>query len=99
MGVIIAVWLSRLEAAILLGAVELAGRLVSILLPRTATANAGHPRHPLYGNHQHAHTAPGLWYVTPRTALISWTVAGAAWAAHRHAAHTEGRGAPGLRAP
>jgi hypothetical protein len=85
MGIVIAVWLSRFDAAVLLRLVRLIGWIASVLLPRSsllaARSRAAGDR--LAARHARpAHPGPGMWYMLPRAALIGWSIAGAAAAAH-----------------
>lgn len=91
MGVIIAIWLSRLEAALLLALVKVTGWLTSVLVQQSSTpadlyqdgkpVPSEHHRHP-------SHPGPGLWYLLPRAALIGWLIAVVAAAAHRGHGHS-----------
>ena len=90
MGVIIAIWLSRLEAALLFALVKVTGWLTSVLVPQSSTPTdlyrdgkpvpSEHHRHP-------SHFGTGLWFLLPRAALIGWLIAVGAAAAHRGHRH------------
>ena len=86
MGIVLAMWLARLEAALLGKLVMIGEWLLSVLLPGQSTTSglrsageldeAEHRRHA-------GHTTPGLWWFAPRAAVIGWLIATTAAAAHR----------------
>jgi|GEM_PF-5093229 len=91
MGVVIAMWLARLEAAVLGRVFAASAWLLSVLGPGSS-ASAGlrsdeelddsdNRRHP-------SHTAPGLWWFAPRAAVVGWLIGTTAAAAHRARGHT-----------
>ena len=92
MGVIIALWLSRLQAALLLELVNVTGWLTSVLLPQPSTRTNLYQGTPVPSEHHRhpSHSGPGLWYLLPRAALIGWLIAVVAAAAHRGHAVQQG---------
>lgn len=89
MRMVIAVWLSRWQAAFIVRSVEMSARLVAALV----TPLAGHGRVPAahhapagHQDHHHGveeHAAPGIWLVAPRVSVAVWLAAVIAATTHR----------------
>ena len=90
MGIVIAMWLARLEAAVLGRIFAASAWLLSAVAPGSSASasphsgqeldDSDHRRHP-------SHAAPGVWWFAPRAAVIGWLIETTAAAAHRARVH------------
>jgi hypothetical protein len=79
MGIVLAMWLARLDHFMLRRLAAIGGWLLALLLRDSLVREldeSGHHRHP-------SHAGPGLWWFTPRAVLISWLIGVTVAAAHR----------------